>query len=553
MKLGRGAAVAITAMMALLGGSALGADGSDPGASLSLIWAAPFAGLLLCIALCPLLAPHFWEHHFGKVSAFWAACFVVPFWMQFGAHETLHRLFHVYLLDYLPFIVLLGALFIVAGGILIKGSFRGTPATNTAFLVVGTLLASWIGTTGASMLMIRPVLRANRERKSRVHTVVFFIFLVSNIGGSLTPLGDPPLFLGFLRGVDFFWTALHIWPETLLVTGLLVGAYFALDSFLYRRDGPLPPRTDAGERFGVGGSINFLFFAGIIVAVLLSGSLAEHPGFFDAQKVSEKVSRAQGLEGEVRVLLGGGALGSEGQRAAFAAHRDEVLSRARTATELRTEAREEGSRAIEFSLGRVPLLALLRDGVILLMALLSLLLTPREIRARNGFSWGPIKEVAKLFAGIFATMLPALMILQAGEHGALAAVVKSVTTPARFFWTTGLVSSFLDNAPTYLVFFQTAQVTPMAEFAARGAWGAVDPVKPGVVDMPSIVLAAISAGAVFMGANSYIGNGPNFMVRAIAESEGVRMPSFFGYIARWSLPVLIPIFVLVTWLCFGVG
>ncbi|HYC77071.1 MAG TPA: sodium:proton antiporter, partial [Planctomycetota bacterium] len=222
--------------------------GPNPLGELPLLWVIPFAGILLSIALLPLVAPHFWHHHYGKVAAFWALAFIVPCFVKFGASTTLHELGHVYLLEYVPFIILLGGLFIVAGGILVKGSFRGTPATNAAMLGVGTLLASLIGTTGASMLLIRPVLRANKERKSRAHTVVFFIFLVSNVGGSLTPLGDPPLFLGFLKGVPFFWTLSHIWMDTAVVAAVLFAAYFVMDSVLYKRDGrPFDGKPPGGE------------------------------------------------------------------------------------------------------------------------------------------------------------------------------------------------------------------------------------------------------------------------------------------------------------------
>jgi Na+/H+ antiporter NhaD/arsenite permease-like protein len=462
-------------------GEGHGIDGKD----LGLLWVVPFAGILLSIALCPLLAPHFWHHHFGKVSAFWAACFIVPALITFGGGPVMHDLLHVYALEYVPFIILLGGLFVTAGGVLIRGSFRGTPATNTAFLALGTLIASFIGTTGASMLLIRPVLRANKTRGSRAHTVVFFIFLVSNIGGSLTPLGDPPLFLGFLKGVPFFWTLSHIWMDTVFAAVVLLAVYFVMDTILYKKDGrPYDSAQEGGESFGIEGGINFLFLLGIVAAVFLSGTAT-----FKEM-------------GQVHLPMG-----------------------------------------IHHNVGDI-----LRDVIILVMAGLSLKLTNRETRTANDFNWGPILEVAKLFAGIFACMLPALAILKAGEAGAMASLVKAVTHPHHYFWATGALSSFLDNAPTYLVFLQTAGATPEAQWVARGLWS--DPVTCEVGTMPSSILAAISAGAVFMGANSYIGNGPNFMVKAIADADGVPMPSFFGYIIKWAVPFLVTTFVAMTFLFF---
>ena len=456
------------------------------GKGLSLLWIVPFAGILLSIALLPLVAPHFWHHHFGKISAFWAACFIVPALISFGGGPTFHDLLHVYALEYIPFIVLLGGLFVTAGGIFIRGSFRGTPGTNVMFLLVGTLIASFIGTTGASMLLIRPVLRANKERKSRAHTVVFFIFLVSNIGGSLTPLGDPPLFLGFLKGVPFFWTLSHIWMDTVFAAAVLLPTYFIMDTILYKKDGrPFDgPVKGGAEPFGIEGGLNFLFLLGIVLAVFLSGT----PLFKDL--------------GQVHLPM-----------------------------------------HIHHNVGDI-----LRDVIILTMAGLSLMLTSKATRTANDFNWGPILEVAKLFAGIFACMLPALAILKAGEAGAMAALVKSVTHPAHYFWATGALSSFLDNAPTYLVFLQTAGATPESQWVARGLWS--DPVSCDVGSMPSTILAAISAGAVFMGANSYIGNGPNFMVKAIADADGVPMPSFFGYIFKWAIPFLVTTFIAMTFLFF---
>lgn len=456
--------------------------GHDLGRVLPLWSALPFAGILLSIAIFPLVAPRFWHHHFPKISAFWALVFAVPFVVAYG-WEGFDEILHIYLIDYIPFIVLLWALFTVAGGIYVGGALSGSPGVNTALLLVGTLLASWIGTTGAAMVMIRPVLRANSWRRHKVHTVVFFIFLVANIGGSLTPLGDPPLFLGFLHGVPFFWVTKGLLREMLTMVALLLVLYYFLDRRAYRRETGRPPEFTAAERkLRIEGWHNFIFLLGIMAAVLFSGSV--------------RLTRFE-VHGHVFV-------------------------------ELQNE---------------------IRDGVLLLMGVLSLLTTARAVRRRNEFSWFPIKEVAYLFAGIFMTIIPALKILQAGEHGALAGLIRAVNDPAHFFWVTGALSSFLDNAPTYLTFFNTALGSlGVPESAVPGLLGYLGP----ELRNPQFILnlTAISAGAVFMGANTYIGNAPNFMVKSIAEESGIPMPSFFGYLLRYSVPFLMPCFVLVTLLFF---
>ena len=441
------------------------------GAEMNLFWVIPFVGILLSIALGPLVAPHFWHHHFGKIAFGWAAAFLAPFALIYGFDLALFETLHVALLEYLPFIILLGALFTVAGGVRVTGSLRGTPAVNVAILFIGTVIASWMGTTGAAMLLIRPLLRANEHRRFRVHTVVFFIFLVANIGGSLTPLGDPPLFLGFLKGVPFFWPTANMLVPMIVVASILLVVYFALDSYFYRREGaqPAPAAPDEGK-IGLEGKINILLLAGIVGAVLMSGIWRPHVSF-DIYHVHLELQN------------------------------------------------------------------LVRDGLMIAIAGLSLKLTDSESRRLNGFSWFPIVEVAKLFAGIFITIIPAIAILRAGVDGALEPIVSAVTEDgqpvnAAYFWLTGILSSFLDNAPTYLVFFNTA-----------GG-------DPAVLTGPlSQTLLAISAGAVFMGANTYIGNAPNFMVRAIAQENGVPMPSFFGFMG-WSAIFLMPLFVLVSILFF---
>ncbi|RUZ72773.1 sodium:proton antiporter [Mesorhizobium sp. M7A.F.Ca.US.006.01.1.1] len=466
---------AVTVFAILFPGTAFAAeDHGLPGASMSLWWALPFAGLLLSIATGPLLFPHVWEHHYGKMSALWAALVIVPLTVAFGVPTATEAVLHALLTEYMSFIILLFALFTISGGILIAGNIHGTPLVNAGLLLVGALLASVIGTTGASMILIRPIIRANDARPFNAHVVIFFIFLVSNIGGSLTPLGDPPLFVGFLRGVDFFWTTANLWRETLFVGGAVLAVFLGIDIILHRREAGAPkikdPTPDTKVRLR--GLANLPLLVGVIGAILLSA--AWKPG------VSFSVF---GVSLELQNLV--------------------------------------------------------RDAIILALALLSLPLSYKSHREANGFNWGPIAEVAKLFAGIFICIVPVIAILRASHEGALAPLVSLVSSPSgapndlAYFWLTGALSSFLDNAPTYLVFFELAGGDPrhlMTEFAST--------------------LAAISAGAVFMGANTYIGNAPNFMVYAIARHRGVKMPGFFGYMA-WSGLVLIPIFLVAGFLFFG--
>jgi len=452
---------------------AAGGTHALPGAELSIVWIIPFVCMLLSIAVMPLVVPHIWHHHFGKISLFWGLAFLVPCAIAFGAGTALYQLIHVLLVEYIPFIILLFTLFTVAGGVRLKGQLAGTPLVNVAILLVGTVLASWMGTTGAAMLLIRPLLRANAHRKYRTHSVVFFIFLVANIGGSLTPLGDPPLFLGFLRGVDFFWTTGAMLGQTAFLSALLLCIYLVLDTILFAKEGkPIPPESQGStEQLGLDGKINLLLLLGVIGAVLLSGSWK--PGVsFDVYGTP------------------------------------------------------------------VALQNITRDLLLLGVAALSLKLTTAECRKLNGFTWEPIAEVAKLFVGIFVSMIPALAILGAGTSGALGFVINLVTDSAgqpvntMYFWLTGLLSAFLDNAPTYVVFFQTAGGDPIK---LMGEWAGT--------------LTAISAGSVFMGAVTYIGNAPNFMVRSIAEDTGLKMPSFFGYMA-WSVGILFPCFGLLTLLFY---
>ena len=448
--------------------------GADLGSSLPLWSIIPFAGILLSIALFPLLAPEFWHHHFPKVSAFWAIIFAVPFLFAYGG-EAWYEILHIYLADYIPFIILLWGVFTASGGLLVRGKLTGSPIVNTVFLLIGTIIASWVGTTGAAMLLIRPVIRSNKERKNKVHIIVFFIFLVANIGGSLTPLGDPPLFLGFLHGVSFFWT-LKLLPMMSFVSVILLVLFFLIDTVLYNREKKTPGeiaamgREEEKEPIKVLGLYNLIFLAGIMGSVLMSGMV----------KLGE-------------VNIGGVHMAVQ---------------------------------------------SILRDVLIITMGLLSLYFTPKAIREENEFTWFPIQEVAYLFAGIFMTIVPALAILRAGEHGALAFLIKTVREPVHYFWITGSLSSFLDNAPTYLTFFNSAlgQLLPGISEAQA---------VPQLMTTHKIFLEAISCGAVFMGAMTYIGNAPNFMVRSIAEESGIKMPSFFGFMV-YSICILIPLFFLVT-------
>jgi Na+/H+ antiporter NhaD/arsenite permease-like protein len=439
------------------------------GATLRWPWALPFAGILLTIALGPLLFPRFWHRHYGKLAFIWAALAVVPIAALYDLPTALAAFAHAMLGEYLSFIVLLFALYVVAGGILVTGNLRGTPLVNTAMLGVGTAIASVVGTTGAAMILIRPLLKANAARLHNVHVVVFFIFLVANIGGALTPLGDPPLFVGFLHGVDFFWTAQHLWRETALVAGLVLLIFVVLDVWFYRKDRLV---TTVGETrqpldLRVSGLVNFVLIAAIVAAIL--GSALWKPGV------------------------------------AFDVH---------------------GTR--------LELQDILRDAALLLIAVLSLVLTPNEHREANGFTWEPIGEVAILFAGIFICIIPVLAMLDAGRNGAFAWVLDLLTDPGgaprdvAYFWLTGLLSAVLDNAPTYLVFF---------ELAGGDARELMGPLAP--------TLKAISMGAVYMGALTYIGNAPNFTVYAIAVERGVKMPSFLGYMA-WAGVVLLPVLALLT-------
>jgi Na+/H+ antiporter NhaD/arsenite permease-like protein len=418
------------------------------------LWSiAPFVGMVLAIAILPLLVERWWQSNLNKAIV--SAAFGLPVAICFAVTDAsaLGRT----ALEYAAFIGLLAVLFVISGGIHIRGGSAGSPLANTATLGIGAVLANAIGTTGASMLLIRPLLRANEHRRYRAHIVIFFIFIVSNTGGCLTPLGDPPLFLGFLHGVPFEWT-LRLWPQWLFMNGILLVVFNVLDQYMFNREeladkASLMDKVQPEKPIEIEGKRNFILLACVAGAVFLGGSVV-HPRYG-----------------------------------------------------------EEASKVYQII-------------VTVVFLLMSLAITPRRIRYENRFSWRPIVEVAVLFAGIFATIIPALQIL-AGRGPGL-----GVSSPWQYFWASGALSSFLDNAPTYLSFWSLAQYLP--DQVAGTTHG---------------VLAAISCGAVFMGANTYIGNGPNFMVRSIAEHAGVRMPSFFGYMA-WAVVILIPLFVCATFIFF---
>jgi len=443
------------------------------GAVLSWPWSLPFIGLLLTIATGPLLFPRIWSRHYGKIAAGWSALTVVAIAVALGAATALDAFLRAMLLDYMSFIALLFSLYVVAGGIVVTGNLRGTPAGNTGMLLLGTVLASLVGTTGAAMIAVRPLIRANLHRRHNAHVLVFAIFLVCNVGGTLTPLGNPPLFVGFLHGVDFFWPAQHLFSAASLIVGMVLAIFAAIDIWYYSRE-----HHDVVSRHKtevtvvrIRGVVNIYLLGCIIAAILLSAVWKPN----------------------IVITIRGVTLESQN---------------------------------------------LVRDAVIVVVALVSLKLTPAEHREANGFSWEPIREVAKLFASIFVCIIPMLAMLSAGPHGAFAWILaltssSDATQNLAYFWSSGILSSFLDNAPTYLMFF---------ELAGGNAHELMGPLGG--------TLAAISLGASSMGAITYIGNAPNLMIYAIAVERGIAMPSFFAFMA-WSCAILLPVFAIVGWVYFG--
>jgi len=432
------------------------------------IWSViPFAGLLLSIAIFPLVpaTEHWWESNQNRlmVAASFGAVTLLYYFSAYGGAKVVTVLEHAVLAEYIPFIVLLFSLYVISGGICLKGDLAAHPSTNTVFLAVGAVIASFVGTTGASMLLIRPLLQTNSERKHVKHTVIFFIFLVSNIGGCLLPIGDPPLFLGYLKGVKFLWT-FNLIAEWAVMCGVLLAVYFVWDTLAYRKETPRDIRRDEAQRkkLTLSGKLNLLWLVGIVLCVALV-----KPG-------------------------------------------EEFLG-----------------------LGFEPF-PFMRELLMLGLTVLSVRLTGKQIRADNQFNYHAILEVAALFIGIFICMQAPIEILKASGDK----LAPFLSSPMRFYWATGSLSAFLDNAPTYVVFFETASsMTP------QGASGVVPLVGGGAI--LENLLVAISLGAVFMGAMSYIGNGPNFMVKSIAEQSGIRMPSFFGYMV-YSIAILVPLFLVVT-------
>lgn len=437
----------------------------DPGLS-SVLYVLPFVGILLSISLGPILFPTIWHRNYYRISLFWLAISVLLMVGKFGVSLTYHQWMHMFLHEYIPFILMIASLYTVTGGIHIVLNTRAKARTNTVFLLFGGVLASFIGTTGAAMLLIRPFIEMNRHRKHKIHLIIFFIFIVANVGGSLTPLGDPPLFLGYLQGVPFWWPMEHLFFPMMKMLAILLAVFWAMDHYFLTKDDPQPKARSNGEkRLHITGFRNFPILIGIVLCVWMLGAWETAPqsGIFD---------------------LTWAELG--------------------------------------------------RDLSLLALAVLSWKITPGTIRYYNNYTWEPFKEVAKIFIGIFTTIIPVIQMLHQGEEGLFASLLRlanpgGVPDNTLYFWLTGWLSAFLDNAPTYLVFYHMA----------GGNAGVLSTTM-------SSTLMAISAGAVFMGAMTYIGNAPNFMVKAIAEKQHIKMPSFFGYMA-WSCLILLPCLGLFCW------
>ncbi len=435
---------------------------------LGMIWVVPFAGILLSLALMPIFAPRLWHSHAGKVAIFWSMAVVIPLTISQGVGVAVHSVLHTYLLEYIPFIILISTLFTISGGIKVQLGYSGTPVTNTVLLCIATFIANWISTTGAAMLFVRPLISINSWCQQKTHIMIFFIILVCNLGGSLTALGDPPLFLGFLNGVSFFWPLTNLMVPFILVVVPVLTLFYLFDSYHYRCEDLT--KSSKHDETSISGAFNGVLLLGVMAAVVISG-----------------IWRS----------------------------------------------------GIEFEVFHVPvkLENLMRDIILLLLASASVIFTSREIRRYNLFSWEPALEVAKLFAAIFITAIPILAILKIGDEGVLAPLIGLVSTDGipvniMYFWVTGGLSAFLDNAPTYLVFFHIAggdATTLMGPLAKT--------------------LTAVSAGAVFMGALTYIGNAPNFMVKSVAEINNIPMPSFFGYLL-WSASILLPLFLFMSLIVF---
>lgn len=443
------------------------------GESLSPLWALPFLGMILSIAIFPLVLPDFWGKHFGKVSLAWALIVLVGLAFAQGVSVSAYSLILVMFEQFLPFILLLLSLFTITGGIKLKGQLAGSPTINTSILFVGAILASILGTTGAAVLLIRPLLSANEWRKHKLHTILFFIFIVGNIGGTLTPLGNPPVLMGFISKIPFFWPTVNLFAPTALATAILLVMYFIVDTILHKRETATPPPSSTSISFD--GKWNFLLLIGVVAAVMVSS-----------------------------MDLG----------VAFTLH------------------------YVHMPVGT--LIELLAFGLI---TYLSVRITSKAVRESNNFTWHPILEVGKIFAAIFVCMAPLIAMLRAGADGPMSFIIQSLSsegTPLNgmYYWLSGGLSAFLDSAPAYLVFFNTA--------AAPAAAAGLEPHTFMLTVLPN-TLIAITAGASFMGAISYIGNAPNMMIKAIAEENGIKMPSFFGYVG-WAILVLVPVFLLIQYI-----
>lgn len=433
--------------------------------SLPLYSLLPFIFMLGAIAVLPLVANHFWESKRNKLII--AMILAIPTAIYLFTFGYSHELYNVVIFDYVPFMVLLGSLFIITGGIHVEGDIEASPRNNAVFLIIGAVFASFMGTTGAAMLLIRPILQTNSERKFKAHTVLFFIAIVANCGGLLTPLGDPPLFMMYLRGADFFWF-MKLLPEWAFTNLILIGIYFLVDTHFRKKERPEDIYFDRTKikPIKISGKRNFIFLIGVVLGVAF-------------------------INKNTLIFM------DESEYYSF-----------------------------------------LREGFLVLMAVMSLMMTKQVTRESNKFSWGPIVEVAYLFIGIFVTMVPALEYLKvhAAEIG--------INSAAQFYYATGALSSFLDNTPTALTFYylQLGLVTENPMLLLNNLQ---------VAGIPEIMMKAISTGAVFFGAMTYIGNGPNFMVKAIAEEQGIKMPDFFSYMFKFSLIVLLPIYILVQLLFIG--
>lgn len=421
----------------------------------ALLLCIPFIGVLMSIALGPLIFPKVWHQHYGKIAAGWLIASVLLMVDKYSYSETLHLISHTLFLEYIPFICLVSALYTISGGLKVHLHAPPTPIVNSVFLLIGSFVASFIGTAGASMILIRPFLKLNQHREHRTHQVIFFIFLISNIGGALTPLGDPPLFMGFLKGINFFWTTEHLMPPYLFSLIFLIGFFYIVDKKFY-----LPPleNTPSGIHIEIENKTHFILLISVIVLVLQSGLWSSEP-----------------------ILILGSTFETQN---------------------------------------------IIRDFGMILITAVSILLVPMKERKGHEFHWEPLVEVAKLFAAIFVTLIPVVHIAQTIGT----TLDPSLLSSSHFFWATGILSAFLDNAPTYLLFFNLAGGNPSV-----------------LMTIKHLTLEAISLGAVYMGAITYIGNAPNFMVASIAKNYQIKMPSFFGYM-MWSIGILVPLLALINWL-----